>query len=324
MNLKKKDKELIQKEAELQKQQLESKQKSLERNGFIVGFLFMMLFAFFIFRSLQQNKKKNKIISAQKQLVEAKNKDISDSVAYAKRIQSSFLTSEAYIKRYLPEYFILYKPRDVVSGDFYWMHQQNDYLYFCIADCTGHGIPGAFMSLIGMGVLNEIIYSKQINDTNAILDELRRIVILALNPEGALEEGKDGMDLILGRLHLKTKELQYSAAYNPFYVYQNGKLVKYKADKMPVGKYAESEKPFTQFTIQLSTGDIIYASTDGFRDQFGGEKGKKFMSGKFETYLLSITHEALDEQKGLLEKEFLKWKGNYEQVDDVCVFGVRV
>ncbi len=309
----------------------ESKKQKMIRNSFIAGFVLMLFFGIIIVRENRQKRKandqlrkKNKLIAEQKIVLEEKNKNIYDSVSYAKRIQNSFLTSEVYIKRHLPEYFILYKPRDIVSGDFYWMHQQDDYLYFCIADCTGHGIPGAFMSLIGMGILNEIIYSKQIKETNKILDELRRIVILAVNPEGALEEGKDGMDLVLGRLNLRTKELQYSAANNSFYVYRNGILMKHKPDKMPVGKYTEIEKPFTPHTIQLETGDIIYASTDGFLDQFGGPKRKKFMSKRFEEYIPSITHKSLDEQKEILEKEFIDWKGNLEQVDDVTVIGIRI
>ncbi|MES2396411.1 MAG: tetratricopeptide repeat protein [Bacteroidota bacterium] len=287
--------------------------------------------AIIIFRSLQITKKQkqvieiqNKEITKQKHLVEEKNKDNADSVSYARRIQTSFLTSETYIKRYLKEYFILYKPRDVVSGDFYWIHQQGDYIYFCVADCTGHGIPGAFMSLIGMGILNEIINSKQIKETNEILDELRRIVILALNPEGAVEEGKDGMDLILGRLNLQTNELQYSAANNSFYIYRNGELIKHKLDKMPVGKYWDFEKPFKQQTIQLKTGDIIYASTDGFQDQFGGPKEQKIMSKGLEKLIAAISQKSLKEQKRMLEKEFLDWKGNLEQVDDVTILGIRI
>ncbi|MCE9537855.1 MAG: tetratricopeptide repeat protein [Bacteroidetes bacterium] len=299
---------------------------------FILAVAFAVaIIAIIIFRSLQITKKQkhvieiqNKEITKQKQLVEEKNKDNADSVSYARRIQSSFLTSETYIKRYLKEYFILYKPRDVVSGDFYWIHQQGDYLYFCVADCTGHGIPGAFMSLIGMGILNEIINSKQIKETNAILDELRRIVILALNPEGAIEEGKDGMDLIFGRLNLQTKELQYSAANNSFYVSRNGELIKHKLDKMPVGKYWEFEKPFQQQTIQLETGDIIYASTDGFQDQFGGAKEQKIMSKGLEKLISRISQQNLNEQKNILEKEFMEWKGNLEQVDDVTILGIRI
>jgi len=321
-----KQKALDEKEYEKQKAvSAEREQKQKVISYAIAGSLLLVLvFTFFVFNRLRFTAKQKKIIEEQKNLVEGKQKEISDSVSYAKRIQTSFLTSEVYIKRYLPEYFILYKPRDIVSGDFYWMHQQKDYLYFCVADCTGHGIPGAFMSLIGMGILNEIIYSKQIKDTNKILDELRRIVILAVNPEGASEEGKDGMDMVLGRLHCETKELQYSAANNSFYVYQNRELIKYKPDKMPVGKLADFEKPFSQHTIQLKTGDIVYASTDGFLDQFGGSKGKKFMAKRFEKYISSITLKSLDEQKEMLETEFVEWKGDLAQVDDVCLIGLKI
>jgi tetratricopeptide (TPR) repeat protein len=327
----KKDKELIKKDAALLKQEVEAKQKSLERNTFLIGFVLMALFAGFIFRSWRITRKQKTIIEQQKleveeqkHLVEEKNKDISDSIDYAKRIQSSFLTSETYIKRFLPEYFILYKPRDIVSGDFYWVHQQNDYLYFCVADCTGHGIPGAFMSLIGMSVLNEIVFAKKIQDTNKILDELRRIVILAVNPEGSPEVVQDGMDLFLGRLNLKTKELHYSAANNSFYIFKKGELIKCKPDKMPVGSYGEFEKPFTAHSIQLEKGDIIYSSTDGFRDQFGGPEEIKYMSKRFEEYINAIADKPLTEQKTLLEKEFNSWKGQLDQIDDVCVVGIKI
>lgn len=327
----KKDKELIKKDAALLKQEMHAKQKSRERNTFLIGFVVMAVFAGFVFRSWRITGKQKNIIELQKKevefqkhIVEEKNKDISDSVDYAKRIQRSFLTSEAYIKRHLSNYFILYKPRDIVSGDFYWVHKKDHYLYFCVADCTGHGIPGAFMSLIGMSILNEIANSKQINDTDAILNELRHIVILAVNPEGGDKTAKDGMDLVLGRLDLNTKELQYSAANNSLYICRKGELIKYKPDKMPVGSHGEFEKPFTRHLLQLESGDIIYASTDGFLDQFGGEKGKKYMAKRFEEFLKSISNKPLDEQKELLNNEFNSWKGKQEQVDDVCVAGIQI
>lgn len=291
-----------------------------------------------VFRSLRITKKQKQIIeiqkekvevqneeiTKQKQIVEEKNHEISSSISYAKRIQRSFLTSPSIIKRHLPDHFILFKPRDVVSGDFYWMHQQGDYSYFCVADCTGHGIPGAFMSLIGMGVLNEIVYSKNIIDTNDILNELRRIVILAVNPEDATEEGKDGMDLVYLRFHLPTKELQYSAANNSFYICRKGELLECKPDKMPVGKFGEHEKPFKQHTVTLETDDIIYAITDGYADQFGGPKGKKFKYKQFEELLLSNSLKEMEIQKQNLNTAFENWKGDLEQVDDITVVGIRV
>jgi tetratricopeptide (TPR) repeat protein len=316
----------------------ESKKQKIIILFVVVGLLIVMVFLIIVYRSLQtvkiqkqviENQKEkvevqNSEITKQKHIVEEKNKEISDSISYAHRIQSAFLTSETYIKRNLSEYFILYKPKDVVSGDFYWMHQEGNYFYFCIGDCTGHGIPGAFMSLIGMGILNEVIYSKRIENTNEILDELRRIVILALNPEGAEDEGQDGMDIVIGRLHLPTKELQYSAANNSFYIFRKGELIKCKPDKMPVGKYHDFEKPFTQNTIQLETNDIVYASTDGYSDQFGGLNERKFMSKQFEECLKKVGDRPLKEQREILEKIFDEWQGNVEQIDDVTVVGIKI
>ncbi len=291
-----------------------------------------------IYRSLSMTKKQKQIIeiqkkhvevqneeiTKQKKLVEEKNHEISSSISYAKRIQRSFLTAPSIIKRHLPEHFILFKPRDVVSGDFYWMHQQDDYTYFCVADCTGHGIPGAFMSLIGMGILNEIVYSKNILNTNDILNELRRIVILAVNPEDAVEESKDGMDLVYLRIHHPTKELQYSAANNSFYVCRKGELKEYKPDKMPVGKFGEYEKPFTQHTITLEDDDVIYAITDGFADQFGGPKGKKFKYKQLEDILVTNANRPMQQQSEILNARFNEWKGDLEQVDDVTIIGIRI
>ncbi len=179
------------------------------------------------------------------------------------------------------------------------------------------------MSLIGIGILNEIIHSKRLENTNEILDELRRIVILALNPEGSTEEGKDGMDLVLGRFDIYTKELQYSTAHNSFYIYRQGELIKCKGDKMPVGKY-EYEKPFTKHYLQLQEGDIIYGSTDGFYDQFGGPDEKKIMSKGFEKLLRDNADKPMSKQREMLKKTFENWKGNLEQIDDVTVVGIKV
>ncbi len=327
---------------ELEKQQAIAEEKSRKQRLIILfvicGLLLVLVFAGLIFRSLRITKKQKEIIEIQKEkvevqneeitnqkhLVEEKNHEISSSISYAKRIQRSFLTAPSLIKRHLPDHFILFKPRDVVSGDFYWMHQKDDYSYFFVADCTGHGIPGAFMSLIGMGVLNEIVFSKNIFDTNDILNELRRIVILAVNPEDATEEGKDGMDLVYLRIHHPTKELQYSSANNSFYICRNGELIEYKPDKMPVGSFGEYEKPFTQHTIQLEEGDIIYGITDGYADQFGGPKGKKFKYKQLEDILVTNAKLPMQHQSEILEARFNEWKGELEQVDDVTIVGIRV
>lgn len=327
---------------ELENQQALAEEKSRKQTMVIifvlVGLALVLVFTGLILRSLRITKKQkqiigdqkekveiqNKEITIQKQLVEEKNHEISSSIAYAKRIQRSFLTATSVIQRHFPEHFILYKPRDVVSGDFYWMHQQGEYSYFCVADCTGHGIPGAFMSLIGMGVLNEIVYSKQMVETNDILNELRRIVILSVNPEDAVDEGKDGMDLIYLRFHAPTKQLQYSAANNSFYICRKGELLEFKPDKMPVGSFGEYERPFTQHSIQLEDSDIIYAITDGYADQFGGPKGKKFKYKQLEDMLVSNASKPMKVQLEILNDRFTDWQGSLEQVDDVTIIGIKI
>ncbi len=330
----------------------EMNRQKIIRSAVTFGFVILLLLALIMFRGYKQKQKVNKELASkndligiqkieveqQKFLLEEKNKEISDSISYAKRIQSSFLTSEKYISHRLCDNFILFNPRDVVSGDFYWMQEKNKYLYMCTADCTGHGIPGAFMSLIGMGILNEIIFSKSgMDHTDEIFNELRRIIILAVNPEGASEEGNDGMDAVLLRFDFQKMELEYSAANNSFYIIRAGNFTEYKPDKMPVGNYIGVEKPFTSHTIALQKGDCIYTFSDGFADQFGGlqipdEKlnnsgqglGKKFKYKQLQELLTANYNKPMELQKEILNKTFETWKGSLDQVDDVLVIGIRV
>ena len=315
------------------------KQEKTWKLALFGGVVLLMMFAGFIFNRFKVTQKQkqiietkeqealrqNEVITKQKHLVEEKQQEITSSINYAKRIQSSFLSSEQYISRYLDDYFILYNPRDIVSGDFYWIMENNNSLYVCTADCTGHGIPGAFMSLIGMGVLNEINHSKDnIYQTDDFLNELRRIIILALNPEGSSEEGKDGMDMVLCRYDFKKMELEYSAANNSFYIIREGNLLEFKPDKIPVGKYLEEEIPFTRHLISLKKGDCIYTFSDGYADQFGGAKGKKLMSRQLKELLISVSDLPMQQQKDKLNCSFNKWKGDLEQVDDVTIIGIRI
>jgi len=313
---KEKEIELLTKDKSLQEEKL--KTQNVVKNGSIVVSILLLLFALLAYNRYRIKQKANIEISQ-------KNKEITESISYAKRIQSSFLTSERYISQRLSDYFILYQPRNIVSGDFYWLMEKDNDLYVCTADCTGHGIPGAFMSLISMGILNEIIYSKShIKHTDEILNELRRIIILAVNPEGSAEEGKDGMDTVLCRFDLKKMELEYSAANNSFYIIRNGELLVFKPDKMPVGKHLGFEKPFTRTVIPLEKGDCIYTFSDGYVDQFGGPKGKKFQSKQLKELFLANCHKPMYMQKEILNKQLQQWKGNCEQVDDILVIGIRV
>jgi serine phosphatase RsbU (regulator of sigma subunit) len=260
-----------------------------------------------------------------------KNQNITDSINYAKRIQQSFLTSEKILKQTLNDYFILFKPRDIVSGDFYLAFDLPDRTIVVCSDCTGHGIPGAFMSLIGISLLNEIIYSKGILDTDKILEELRTIIIKGLNPDNNEAGGKDGMDISLVSVfknitngHIK---IHFSGGNNSVYIVSSKaeglNMKEYKGDKQPVGYYSNM-KAFTQQEIFAEKGDTIYLFTDGYVDQFGGGNGEKFMSKQLKQKLSLISHLPLNEQKKQLDETLIFWQGKLEQVDDVTVIGIKL
>ena len=258
--------------------------------------------------------------------------EITDSLIYAKRIQRSFLTSENVLNKSLKNYFIFFKPRDIVSGDFYWSYELPDRTLVACADSTGHGIPGAFMSLIGISLLNEISHSKHIIEPNLILDELRRIIIFALNPERLDSGGKDGMDITLISIFKSPEneeeiKIQFSGANNTIYIISTTEgeptLIEYKSDKQPVGFYSVMQ-PFTQKEIIAKKGDLIYMVTDGYADQFGGIKGKKYMTKQLRTKLLSLKSIPISMQKKILDQEFQAWKGDLDQVDDVTIMGIQI
>jgi serine phosphatase RsbU (regulator of sigma subunit) len=221
-------------------------------------------------------------------------------------------------------FFILYKPKDIVSGDFYWAHEINNKFYICTADCTGHGVPGAFMSMLNISYLNESIIEKNISKPDKVLNHIRNEIIHSLNPEGSEEESKDGMDCILACFDFSTYTLEYAAANNSFYIIRDKEIINCPADKMPVGKSPKDHEPFTLHTVPLKKGDTVYMLTDGLPDQFGGPKGKKFKYKQLEDILLENNQKSLQEQKEILNARFEDWKGNLEQVDDVCLIGVRV
>lgn len=303
---------------------------------FVSGFLLLVItFSFFMYRGYRQKKKANETISAQKievekqrDLIEIKNKDITDSINYAKRIQTAILPSIENIQKHLPDSFIIYQPKDIVSGDFYWFTEKENYFIVAIADCTGHGVPGAFMSMIGNDILTQIVIEKGITTPNLILSQLHDGVKKSLKQDTNESETKDGMDIAIISFDKKNySSIQYSGALRPLWLLKKNttEIIEYKADKHSIGgAYSESTSEFTNHTIKLEKGDSLYLSTDGYADQFGGEFGKKMMTKNMKELIVSIQSKNMSEQKNILEAHFKSWKQNKDQVDDVLVFGVSI
>jgi sigma-B regulation protein RsbU (phosphoserine phosphatase) len=285
-------------------------------------FLFLITIVFFSFFR-RENVLFQKDILKQKEIIEEKQKEILDSIRYAKRIQFSLLASENLLNQNLPEHFVLFKPKDVVSGDFYWASPTPEGFIFITADCTGHGVPGAFMSLLNISKLSQAVNENKITRPDLILNNIRTEIIKALNAEGS-EESKDGMDAVLCKLDINNMKLQYAAANNPFYIIRNNELLICKADKMPVGKGHDDNISFTFNEIALHKGDVIYTFTDGYADQFGGPKGKKFKYKQLEDILMSICSLPLKDQSVVLNQKFEDWKGSLDQVDDVLIIGLKI
>jgi serine phosphatase RsbU (regulator of sigma subunit) len=259
--------------------------------------------------------------------IEKKNKLIMDSIEYAKTIQEAILTSHEYMSSVFPDHFVMYKPKDVVSGDFYWVFKtKSNKLFWATADCTGHGVPGAFMTMIGNSLLNEIIIENEVEETNLILDKLRDSIVKTLNkkmtPEKA-EKVHNGMDIALCCWDLNDQTLSFSGAHNPVIIIRNDEVVELKGDKQPIGIH-KSENDFTVTRIDLFQGDKIYTFSDGYADQIGGDRDLRFMKSAFIDKLQEISSKPFLHQKDILEETYTSWKGQHEQMDDVVVLGVLV
>jgi tetratricopeptide (TPR) repeat protein len=343
-----------------------NKQK-LIRNSFIAGFGLMLVLAFFIFRGYRQKQKANIIITRQKEevekqktlveqqkvIVDEKNRDILDSITYAKRLQDAILPPMSLIKQYIPESFVLYKPKDIVAGDFYWMEvaslpskggfKENSsnkntnlvsippleggeaVVFIAAADCTGHGVPGALVSVVCSNALNRTVKEFKITETGKILDKVRELVLETF--EKSENNVQDGMDISLAAISYKplasSFSVQWSGAYNSLWYIHNSELQEVIADKQPIGK---TDRPilFNTHTLKLQKGDTLYLFTDGYADQFGGEKGKKFKYKQLQQLIVSNARLAMEEQKRVFENTLEEWQGNLEQVDDVLVIGIRI
>lgn len=323
-----KEKEI--KDAKIAQQQTEIKAKRNQQYALFGGMFLVIVFAGVMYNRFRVTRKQKVIIEekerethAQKEIIEEKHKEITDSINYAERIQRSFLATTEMLDEYLNDYFVFFRPKDVVSGDFYWAAKLNNGNFaFACADSTGHGVPGAIMSILNISSLEKSIETQ--TEPHKILHETRKIIINRLKKDGSAEGGKDGMDCSLLVLNQEKNHLTFASANNSVFIIRNGEILEFKGDKMPVGKHDNADKIFTLHSVDLQQGDVIYSLTDGFPDQFGGNKGKKYMIKNLKNLLLEIAALPLKEQEEKLANEFDKWKGSEEQVDDVCIIGVRV
>jgi serine phosphatase RsbU (regulator of sigma subunit) len=317
------DTEKKQKEIELLR--VNANKDKIVKFGLLAGAVLLLVLAFLMFNRYRLKEKTNKLLEQQNSIISEKNKDISDSINYAKKIQDAILPSLSDIKTVFPESFILSIPKDVVSGDFYWFAKIGELKLFVVADCTGHGVPGAFMSMIGNTLLNNIVVERKITRPDIILNELRNEIMKSLK-QGETSESKDGMDLSLICIDSSAGTVQVACANNPVWVLKNdNSMLEIKPDKQPIGYASSDHKAFTLNTITIEKGDIIYQFTDGYADQFGGDKGKKFKYNRLKEMLSHLnTTTDIKTQDQILKQNFMEWKGNLEQIDDVLVSGIRI
>lgn len=331
MNLKRK-----QEEEKLIAQQ-EKEQQKIITISVIICLIIVILFSVFLYSRFRLIARQKGIIELQKHIVEEKNKEITDSITYAKRLQEAILPPLNLFEKHYPESFVLYQPKDIVAGDFYYLQELKDTVIIAVADCTGHGVPGAMVSVVCANAMNQAIREFGLTDPGAILTKVRELVIATFAQSGS--EVKDGMDisLICIRQSLNTNSgkitARWAGANNPLWLIRNGELQEFNPDKQPVGIHAQPN-PFTSHELQLEKNDLIYLFTDGFADQFGYEKlagktssdakGKKFKSANFKRLLVSVNEKNMKEQKSIVHHRFEEWKGDLEQIDDVCVIGIRV
>ncbi|HSH50538.1 MAG TPA: tetratricopeptide repeat protein [Bacteroidales bacterium] len=342
----------MQRQIEFEQKQKEAEQQArLQKQKiytwvFVVGFIFLFVFSGFIYKSYKRKKKTNIILTQQKNEIETQkdeieaqrdfvtkqrdqiahqNEIITDSIEYAKRIQSALLPQENYLEKMLPQHFVFMKPKNIVSGDFFWVTEKQNKIIIAVADCTGHGVPGAFMSMLGVAYLNEIVNNSSKTMPNLILNRLRNFIIRSLHQEYGYSGSKDGMDMALISIDKKTQKMEYAGAYNPVFIFRNGELHEIKGDKMPIGIHAvKVNKEFTNHQFKLQNDDMIYLFSDGYVDQFGGKDGMKLKMRPFKELLANISKKTMEKQHKTLENYMEKWQGDYSQLDDMIVMGIKV
>jgi len=295
------------------------------------GLVLVLIFSGLLFSRFRVTQKQKQIIEHQKAIVEEKNKEVLDSITYAKRLQDAILPPISVIKKHLPDSFILYKPKDIVAGDFYWLERVGDTIFVAAADCTGHGVPGAMVSVVCSNALNRAVKEFKITEPGKILDKVRELVLETFEKsEGEIKDGMDISLLAIGRQPLANSSImQWAGAYNSLWYFENGEMREVNADKQPIGK-TDNPKPFTTYTLTLNPpsegreAGVLYLFTDGYADQFGGAKGKKFKYKQLQQLIADNAHLPMEEQGKILNEALETWRGNLEQVDDVLIIGIRV
>ena len=291
----------------------------------LVGLLIIIVFFILLFQRFKKEKYQKLKIEKQRDEIKVKNTEIIDSITYAERIQKAIMKIEENESKKLPQHFILFKPKDIVSGDFYWVKEINGMLYLAVADCTGHGVPGALMSMLGISLLNDILNDNCGISPGDLLTQLRTRIIAELNQSEDEQASKDGMDISLIKLDLQNGQADWAGANNPLWIVRKNddNIEEIKPNKEPISYYAEMNE-FANNSIQLNKGDSFYLFSDGYPDQFGGFKGKKLKYKAFKNLIVMNAGEEMEMQKRLLSTFFENWKGDFEQIDDICVFGVKV
>jgi len=321
----KKQKEIELKNAEISKKDAIVKQKTNFQYALIIIIILIVFFFLFLYRSFRQKKKANVLLNNQKLLIEEKNKDITNSIKYAKRIQESILPVDNIVQNTLNDAFVLFRPKDIVSGDFYWLEKVDNTILFAVVDCTGHGVPGAFISIIGYNGLNRAVNEFKLRKPSKILEKLNEIVNETIKQTYEDSTIRDGMDIALCSVNLDTLKLEYAGANNPLYIISNNEVVEYKASKRPIGHFVGVDfHDFVNHEIEIQKDDMIYIFSDGYADQFGGPKNKKFKYSQLKTILKEIHKETSEKQKDILNEIIDKWMIDVEQIDDICILGVRV
>ncbi len=333
---KQKEIELLTKNQEIQNERIT--RQRIVNYAVIAGLLLVMLLTFLTYKRYREKQKANELLGQQKieilnknqdlqsknNLIEYQKKEITDSIEYAKTIQQAMLPNDSEIHEIFPQSFVLFKPKDIVSGDFYWFKKIKNIHFVAAVDCTGHGVPGAFMSMIGSDKLNFAVQEKKLLQPSEILSELNNGVKAALKQNDTDSKSRDGMDIVLCAFDFKNKKLQYAGANRVLYKISNGEITEYVPTKSAIGGFTSENFEYKNNSIEYASGDIFYLFTDGYADQFGGNKGKKLMTKNFKQLLLSVANKSLLVQKEEIGKAFDDWKSDYEQIDDVLVIGVRV